>query len=191
MSVNNILATATGIDDAIQSIQTDLYNQFSGIWSGNMSAYGRVHKNPANVGEEVPNYYRTSKIVTPEWYNSEKKDYEEIYFDDNYSSRICFLVGDRRTTTDGLVYIAKVKCVFMMDLSEVYPNEVERQDAKTQNDVLNFMVYNNNGRYMINGLETGIDTIFYEYVTNNIRSMDMQPFHCFAVNIDLPYYLNC
>lgn len=191
MSVNNILSTATGIDWAIQSVQTDLFTNFSVEWSGDMSAYGRVHKNPANVGDKVPDYYRTSKIVVPEWYNSLKKDYEEVYFDDNYSSVLCFLVGDRDSTRDGEVYTAKVKCVFMMDLSQVFPNETERQDAKAQNDVLDFMLYNNNGRYVINGVERGIDTIFYEYKTRSFRFDDMQPFHCFAVNIDLEYNLKC
>jgi len=191
MSVNNILSTAKGLDSAIQSVQTDLFDYFSTEWSGDMGAYGRVHKNPANVGDKVPDYYRTSKIVTPEWYNAEKKDYEEVYFDDNFSSVICFLVGDRDTTKDGILYIAKVKCVFMLDLSQAFPSETERQDARAQNDVLNYMLDNNNGRYLINGVERGIDTIFYEYKTRSFRFGDMQPFHCFSVNIDLPYNLKC
>jgi hypothetical protein len=191
MSINNTLTTATGIDSVIQSVQTDLYSNFTGIWSGDVSAYGRVHKNPANVGDEVPDYYRTSKIVVPEWYNSALNDYEEVFYDDNYSCVFCFLIGDRDSTKDGLVFTADVKCVFMMDLSKVYPGIVERQDAKAQNEVADFMRDNANGRYIIQNIERGIDTIFYEYKTRGIRFSDMQPLHCFSVNLKLMYYLKC
>lgn len=191
MSVNNTLTTTYGIDSVIQSVQTDLYANFIGVWSGDISAYGRVYKNPANVGDEVPDYYRTSKIVIPEWYNSVKNDYEEVYYDDTYSCVFCFLIGDRDMTSDGLVFTANVKCVFMTDLSLVYPSDTERQDARIQKEVLNFMRDNALGRYEINQIERGIDTIFYEYKTRSIRFTDMQPQHCFAVNLKLYYQLEC
>ena len=191
MSINNTLSTATGIDDTIQSVQTDLYSNFINVWCGDISAYGRVYKNPANVGDEVPDYYRTSKIVIPEWFSSTKKDYEEVYYDDSFSCVICFLVGDRDMTSDGLVFTANAKCVFLMDLSKAFPNITERQDAKAQRQVLNFMRNNALGRYDITQIERGLDTIFYEYKTRAIRFTDMQPLHCFAVNLKLYYQLEC
>lgn len=174
---NNTLTEPIGIDVEIQGVQKNLYANLVGLWSGDISAYGRIYKNQSDKG------------LIPEWYNSSKKDYEEVYYDDKKSCVFCFLVGDNDTTEDELLFITNVKIVFMLDLSKVYPSETERQDAKVQRDVVNFLRDYNFQRYKITDIERGIDTIFNDYETSGIKFNDIQPFHSFSVNLTLSYEL--
>ena len=187
--MNNLLATPIGIDETIQSIQVDLYNQLALVWNGDIEGYGRVEKNPENVGTEIPSYYQTSKIVIPEWYNSLKKDYEEVYYNDNKSCVFCFLTADTDDTTDSIVYNSKVKVVFMVDLSKIYPSDTERLTSKAHRDAIEILRNWSFNKFEIKGIERRIEIIFREYTTDKIKFNDMHPLHCFAVKIDLQYYL--
>lgn len=187
--MNNLLATPIGIDETIQSIQVDLYNQLALVWSGDIDGYGRVEKNPENVGTEIPSYYQTSKIVIPEWYNALKKDYEEVYYNDNKSCVFCFLTADTDDTTDSIVYNTKVKVVFMVDLSKIYPSDTERLTSKAHRDAVEILRNWSFNKFEIKGIERRIEIIFREYTTDKIKFNDMHPLHCFAVKIDLHYYL--
>lgn len=187
--MNNVLSNPLGLDEAIQSIQVDLYNQIGCIWNGDIQGYGRVEKTPNNTGENVPTYYQTSKIVIPEWYNSEKKDYEDVYYDDSKSCVFCFLKGDLDTTIDSLVYTSKVKVVFMVDLTKIYPNETERTSEKSHRDAVEILRNYDYQKYNIRGIESRIEIIFREYVTDKIKFNDMHPYHCFAILLDLEYFL--
>jgi hypothetical protein len=187
--MNNLLATPIGIDETIQSIQVDLYNQLALVWNGDIEGYGRVEKNPENVGTEIPSYYQTSKIVIPEWYNSLKKDYEEVYYNDNKSCVFCFLTADTDDTTDSIVYNSKVKVVFMVDLSKIYPSDTERLTSKAHRDAVEILRNWSFNKFEVKGIERRIEIIFREYTTDKIKFNDMHPLHCFAVKIDLQYYL--
>lgn len=187
--MNNILTDPIGIDQSIQAIQVDLYEQLGLIWSGDIEGYGRVEKTPNNTGEQVPTYYQTSKIVIPEWYNAIKKDYEDVYYDDSKSCVFCFIKTDYDTTKDSIVYVSKVKAVFMVDLSKIYPNETERTSERAHRDTIEILRNWNYNKYTITGIEIRIEIIFREYVTDKILFNDMHPLHCFAVTMDLEYFL--
>jgi|TARA_R100000541_G_scaffold53092_1_gene60976 hypothetical protein len=187
--MNNLLNTAVGIDKTILDIQTDLYNQLSDVWAGEIDGYGRVYKNPTNTGEDIPDYYRTSKIVTPSWYNAKLQDYEDTFFDDNKAGVFCFLTQENDDTQDSIVYTSDVKIAFMVDLSKIYPTLDERQDSRAQRDVVEILRNFSFERYEITGVERRIDFVFREYTTSAIRFDDMHPLHCFAVKIKLEYFL--
>lgn len=187
--MNNLLDKAIGIDATIQGVQVDLYEQLAEIWSGDIDGYGRVDKNPVNTGEEIPTYYQTSKIVIPEWYNSLKKDYEEVYYNDSKSCVFCFLIGDEDTTNDSMLFKAKVKAVFMVNLEKIYPKETDRATSKAHRDAMEIMRNYSFNRYDIESIEKRIEIIFREYTTEKIRFNDMHPLHCFAITLDLEYYL--
>ena len=191
--MNNILTEPVGIDETIQMFQINLYRELSKIWNGDIEGYGRVEKNPMNNGEETPTYYQTSKIVIPEWFNSSKQDYEEVYYDDDKSCVFCFLKGDTDDTDDGMVFNSKIKGVFMIDLNRIYPDKKERITSKAHKDVMEIFREFGTGLFKINGLEQRIEIIFREYDTSKIKFDDMHPLHCFAVTLDLHYYLtnNC
>lgn len=188
--MNNTLNSPVGLDGLIQSVQEDLYSGITKLWLGDIDGYGRVEKNPLNSGKELPEYYEKSKIVLPEWYNSAKKDYEDVYYNDNKSAVFCFLTSDNDTTQDERVFTCKGKIVFMVDLTKILPTMTDRVVSKPQNDVLNFLRLNAYERFQVTGIERRLDTIFREYNTSKIGFDDMHPLHCFAVLVDLFYDTN-
>ena len=187
--MNNILLNTVGLDDVIKEIQLDLYRELSCVWEGDIDAYGRVYKNPVNTGESVPDYYQTSKIVTPAWYNASINDYEDTYYDDSKSAVFCFLTEENDTTADSIVYESSIKIAFMIDLEKIYPTDNERQDSKAHRDVIEILRNFNFEKYKITGIERRIDFVFREYLTSKIRFNDMHPLHCFAVKLDVEYFL--
>ena len=186
--MNNILTSAEGLSLAIQSIQKELYEALPKFWSGDIEGFGKVYKNVQNSSDNVPDYYKTSKIFVPEVYNSLKSNYEDVFYDNSKSCVFCFLIDDKDTTDDRVLFTSKVKVVFMVDLSKIYPTYKERQDGKAQKDVVEIL-REINGDYEINEVQRGIDNIFNEYTTSKIKFNDIQPLHAFSINIDLNYYL--
>ena len=187
--MNNLLSNPVGLDSTIDKIQKDLYEQLCSVWEGEIEGYGRVYKNPVNTGESIPDYYQTSKIVTPAWYNSKLDDYEDTYYDDNKAAVFCFLTQENDSTEDSVVYTSSIKIAFMVDLSKIYPTSKDRQDSRAQRDVAEILRNYNFEKYNITGLERRIDFVFREYLTSSIRFNDMHPLHCFAMKIDLEYFL--
>jgi hypothetical protein len=187
--MNNLLSNPVGLDSTIDKIQKDLYEQLCSVWEGEIEGYGRVYKNPVNTGESIPDYYQTSKIVTPAWYNSKLDDYEDTYYDDNKAAVFCFLTQENDSTEDSVVYTSSIKIAFMVDLSKIYPTSKDRQDSRAQRDVAEILRNYNFEKYNITGLERRIDFVFREYLTSSIRFNDMHPLHCFAIKIDLEYFL--
>lgn len=188
-SVNNILSSPVGIDDTIQAFQNDLYTELSSVWSGDIAGYGKIYKNRHSTREAIPEWYRSSKIYIPEWYNATKDDYESVYYDDNYGAVFCFLISDRDTTNDSIVYNSTVKIVFMVDLNKIYPSDSERVDEKAHRDVIEICRNFSYSNFQINGIQRGIETIFNGYTTTDIKFDDTHPLHSFAVVVDLQYTL--
>lgn len=188
-SVNNILSQPIGIDSTIQTFQADLYSQLASVWSGDIAGYGKVYKNRHSTREAIPEWYRSSKIYIPEWYNAIKKDYEDVYYDDNYGAVFCFLIDDRDTTNDSIVYTSTVKIVFMVDLNKIYPDDDERVDEKAHRDVIEICRNYSYNNFQVTGIQRGIETIFSGYTTTSIKFDDTHPLHCFAVVTELEYEL--
>ena len=186
--MNNVLTSAEGLSLAIQSIQEELYTALPNFWAGDIEGFGKVYKNIENSSDDIPKYYKSSKIFIPEIYNSSKGNYEDVFYNVSKSCVFCFLIDDKDTTEDDLLFKTKVKVVFMVNLSMIYPSQSERQDGKAQKDVVEILRAIN-GDYEINEVQRGIDNIFNEYTTSGIRFNDLHPLHAFSINIDLNYYL--
>jgi len=186
--MNNVLTSGEGLSSSIQSIQEELYSGLSNLWAGDIEGFGKVYKNIENSSDDIPKYYKSSKIFIPEVFNSIKGNYEDVYYNDIKSCVFCFLVSDKDDTEDQVLFKNKVKVVFMIDLSKIYPSSNERQDSKAEKDAVG-VLRDINGSYIIGGIQRGIDNVFSEYTTNKIRFNDLHPFHVFSVNIELNYYL--
>ena len=191
--MNNVLTSVEGLSLEIQSIQEELYSKLPDLWSvsgGEIEGFGKVYKNIQNSSDDIPTYYKSSKIFVPEIYDSIIENYKDVFYDTSKSCVFCFLTGDKDTTTDNLLFTSQVKIVFMVNLSMIYPGYalVERQDSRAQKDVVEIL-RKINGNYKINEIEKGIDNIFNEYTTTGIRFDDLHPLHVFSVNIELDYYL--
>ena len=160
--------------------------QLSNDWSGIINAYGRVYKNidhDANQGLVI------SREYIPEWYSGSVKDYEDVFYDDDGSATICFIVSDDDSTEDSIVYNTQVKVVFMVDLKKIFNTEVDRNDAQAHADAVEALRNIATAQYSITGITKGIDNVFNGFDVSKIGFNDLQPLHCFSVNLNLQYYL--
>lgn len=176
--MNYVVSTPIGIDSTIQEVQIDLYNALSEKWAEEFHGRGRVYKNKKNNGSVCLEYYL------------DNNNYEDVYFDDSVSGTFFFIDDDNETTEDEKVFTNNVKVAFIVDLSRIYPSDVERVDALARYDVVEILrnvAYEN---YEITGTEKGIENVFSGFNTENIKFDDIHPYHCFAVNIKLTYNLN-
>lgn len=177
--MNNLKQKVVGIDKPIQSIQTQLYDNLSKIWNGEIEGYGRIYKNNNSTGE-----------IIPEWYNSITKEYDSVYYDDSKSATFCFLVSDKDNTSDEYAFKAQVKCVFSVNLDKIYSENAERLDAKAESEVVN-LFRENYSQTIIKSIEKTIETVYLGYSIEKIKKSDnIQPRHVFSVNFDLIYYFD-
>ena len=181
--MNHTVAEAYGIDAAVKRIQSELYSELISRWSltGNPSTkingYGRVYKNPKNFNK------------VPEAYVG-KREYEDVFYDDRANANFFFLVSDDSASTDEMVFTNSTKVVFCLNLEKCISGN-DRMDALAHKDAVEILRnISSSGRYIIEGYETGLENIFSGYSTSGIKYDDLQPYHCFAVNIKLNYYLN-
>jgi hypothetical protein len=188
--MNNLLDIPIGIDEVLQDVQIDLYSELSNIWQGDILGYGKIYRNPVNKGKDTPEAYATSKIITPEWFNSEKQDYESVYYNDNYSSVFCFLTSDEDSSLDENVFTNNTKVIFMSDLDRVYPNVKQRQDSKQEVEAIQVLRSVAYGRFEVLGIERRIENIFREFSSKEVRFDNMDKRNVFAVNIKLNYTIN-
>lgn len=175
---NNLLTTPLGLDAEVQKIQTPLYAGLSSRWSGTLEGFGKSYKNEQKEGG--------TKL---EWWNTSENDYQDVYFDDSSSDSTFFFIDDNSdTTTDEVVYTANLKCVFMMNLENIYPGIAGRQDAQAHRDAIETL-RDVSKKFKVTGIEKTIDAVFSGIDTDKIKFNDIQPLHCFAVLIELNYYL--
>ena len=191
--MNNILTAPVGLNKTIQDIQTDLYEQLPNFWSGTIEGYGKVERRMLNNGEDQPEYFNQSKTFVPEWYNATKGDYEDVYYNDDNAGQFCFLVEERDTALDEQTFICPAKIAFWVDLSKIYPGSTERIVSKAHKDVMQVLRNYNYERYKVKGLERGMDIVFRQFQTKDMRFDDMHPLYCFAINVEIEYFLtdNC
>jgi hypothetical protein len=187
---NNLLNNPLGIDESIQDIQKDLYADLGTLWQGEIEGYGKVYRNPVNTGVDTPEAYATSKIITPEWYNAAKDDYESVYFDDNKACVFCFLIDDEDSSEDEYVFSNNLKVVFMGDLDKIYPGVSQRQDSKMQVEAVQVLRDISYKRYEVLGIERRVESIFREFSSKEIKFDNMDKRHVFAVRLKLNYTIN-
>ena len=174
--MNNLLTSAYGIDVAINDLQKDLYSGVTSAWSGDIEGYGRVHKKIKD-DKTFPEYYKGDG------------QYKDVYYDDKLGAGFFFIVGDDDSTEDEMLFISKVKCVFMMNLERAYPSDDERSDIKAQRLVVSLLREYDYHGYVVTGISKTVSNIFSGFDTSKINTADVHPAHCFSINIDLSYYL--
>tara|TARA_R110002020_G_scaffold334555_3_gene549815 strand:+ start:7329 stop:7871 length:543 start_codon:yes stop_codon:yes gene_type:complete len=175
--MNNTIETISGIDVVIESIKNDLYDYLSAKWGCSIDAYGRIYRNIDQEGN-----------VMPEWYFN-YNEYKDVMYNDQFASSFMFIDDETHNTEDEILFTSDVKCVFMVDLSRILPNELGRADAKAQKDVIEFLRNNATNRFTITSLEKGVRNVFRGFDTSKIKFSDIHPYHCFSVNVNLSYYI--
>lgn len=175
--MNNTISITVGIDSVIQSIQTLLYTKLSVEWNPEIDFYGRIYRNVNLDGQ-----------MFPAWYYG-NNEYKDVMYNDAFACCSMFIDDEIHKTDDEMVFTTNVKCVFMVDLSRILPSNTERADAKAQKDVIELLRNHSFNRYKVKGIEKGIKNVFRGFKTDNLKFVDEQPYHCFAVNLELEYYI--
>ena len=188
--MNNVLQTPVGVDDVIQSIQTTLYNELSLLWGGDIVGYGKVSYTPSYTKNDEPVFYTSAERAFPEWYNSEKQGYEDVFYDSDKSCIFSFIKGYEDRSVDGHVYVADVKVAFFVDLFRIFPGTTERNVSQAHLDVIKILQDNHFRRFDIKGIEERIEVVFDGFDTSKVRFDDMNGLHCFGVVLKLEYYLD-
>jgi len=180
--MNNTVTDAYGIDAVIKKVQEPLYSSVIERWSLtggkslSINGYGRVYRNMSSSGKKPEAYLGNG-------------EYADVFYDDNADANFFFLVSDRASTDDEVVFSTDVKVVFCMNLEKCLLGE-DRMDGLAHRDAMDFLRNNPySGKFVITGYETGLENIFSGYSISGIEKDNLQPYHCFAVLIDLNYSL--
>lgn len=166
-----------GIDKVIEPIKNGLYKHLTGIWDGGIKGYGRVYRNE-NDGESP----------VPEWFNSEKEEYEPVYYDDSFGASLFFIEDQTHETKDEFIFDAKIKAVVMADLNKIYPNYKDRVDEEARMVVLRYLQENAyHGNYRVTGIVKTINSVFLGFDRTNIKFNNFGKYVTFAIKLTLYY----
>jgi hypothetical protein len=166
-----------GIDKKIKDIQNVLNSK---LGFENVDFYGRVQRTIMSQGKLF--------IPTVQISNTESKT---VYYDDKNApgGSVFFIDEKKHTTKDGIVYNAKVKVVFMLNLNKVITPKDYRADAEIQEEIIKLL--RKTKLLEITEIEKGLNEILSEFDVSNIKKNDTQPYHIFSINGNLKYQFNC
>jgi hypothetical protein len=170
----------TGIDNAIQKLQTDLHSKLLSKWgveTESYECYGRCYRNKKDNGYIAELF--TGGI-----------DYKDAYWNDNLKALSFFGVSDKVEADKGQAK-ANVSIIFFVDIAKLKPTITHRADEEIRQDVILSIGTNNNG-FHYTGYETGLDNVLREYQGSyqGLKTVDMHPVHCFKINLSLIYKNN-
>ncbi|RKS00418.1 hypothetical protein [Flavobacterium sp. 102] len=166
-----------GVDSKILITQNVLSSK---LGFSNVDFYGRVQK---VISKDL-------KSFTPEFY-AEWPKRKEVYYDSKKApgGNVFFIVSDEDTTKDGVLFEAKVKVVFMLNLEKLISGKTYWPDAEIQETCLKLL--KRIGTIDPTGIERGIENVFKGFDITNIRLNGIQPYHTFSINGILKYTFNC
>ncbi len=121
-----------------------------------------------------------------------KSERKEVYYNDQKAKggNVFFIEEDEKhLTNDGVVFEAKIKVVFMLNLDVLYPDATNRVDAEVQEKCIKLL--NRIKTIEVTGIEKGLTNVLKGFNLDNILKNDMQPFHTFSINGILKYTFNC
>lgn len=176
VSTNHVKTAPVGLDKVLQDIQIGLYGFLPTVWSGALQGFGRAHRSPTDI--DVP---------VPQWFNG--IDYTDVRFDDMYAANFFYTEDKTHETTDGVVYEAKVKLCFMVNLEGILPGFGHSPDEEARLPIVQYLNENAGGMYDITSIAKGIEAVFLGWDTRNVKYLDLHPYHTFCVKMNVYYYL--
>ena len=171
--INHTITDPKGVDAPVQKAQKFLFDQLK--WA-NSEFYGRLFV------LETENGYVPRGFVSG-------IDYKDVFTDDRKSAKVFFLVGDDIPTKSGLVFTAPVKIVVMAKLDAILTNNVNRADTDLQEQVIKVL---QRQKYIsVTGIQTKVKRIFEGFAVDDLKIVDYQPYHVFAIRGNITYQFNC
>lgn len=176
--MNHTQTNTTGLNAVIKTLQTDIYTALDDKYSFDIEGYGKVHRNPLN-GD-----------VIPEVWDETEQQYKEVYLDDSKPYSFCFIDNQEHTTDDFDVYVANMKIVVIVDLSQL--DETSRVDSEAHRDFVDIVRSDTTGQFEMDkggSLLLGVDNVFTGFKTDQIVNDNMHPWHIFALQGRVRYEL--
>lgn len=145
----------------------------------NWQSYPRVYKNKKQDNG--------SEYFVPE-FTEDGKNYTDTFFNDNFDVLSFFLLSDTRTVNAGQATV-DISIVFSCHLNALYSVQ-HRADEEMLLDVVKTIQGNSYG-FEVVGIETGIDNVYREFNTTNLKWTDIGKRHILRVNLRTNYSLYC
>lgn len=173
-----------GIDVAIQNLQTHLHKQLVNKWGlagANdplYECYGRVDRNKKDSGYIAEVYTGGLGGV----------DYKEVYWNDELKAISFFGTGSK--TTFDIKNKVEVHLVFFVNTAKLKPSVSHRADEEVRNEIQKLFGNTLHG-FSYESMELWLENVLREYPgsrrDNRLNAVDMQPVHCFRINLTLLY----
>lgn len=170
-----------GIDIAIQNLQTHLHKQLVVKWglTGNddplYECYGRCYRNKKDSGYIAEVY-------------AGNNEYKEVYWNDELKA-ISFFGTSSKTTFD-IQNKVDVHLVFFVNLKKLKDAVAHRADEEIRNEIQQLFGNTLYG-FSFENMELWLENVLREYPgsrrDNRLIAVDMQPVHCFRINLTLLY----
>jgi hypothetical protein len=173
-----------GVDVAIQNLQIHLHKQLVKAWSltgdtdPSYECYGRCHRNKIDSGYIAEVFTGGISGV----------DYKEVYWNDELKA-ISFFGTGSKTTFDKLNK-ADVHLVFFVNVSKLKPLITHRADEEVRSEIQQLFGNSLYG-FSFESMELWLENVLKEYPgsrrDDRLIAVDMQPVHCFRINLTLLY----
>lgn len=167
--MNHLKTNPVGKDASIQRLQYHLYENLIAKWSVPLDGYGRCY------------IVSTKGVKTIEPYIG-GNEYENLVVAEK--NKFFFTAENEEIRTGNLTFKTSVDLYFILDVNKIYPDISHRADEEVRKDVIN-IIESVHG-VLITRIAVNIEKVFnrYEYDYQD----DMQPYHCFKIELDLIDY---
>lgn len=171
--MNYTINNPIGIDAKIQKVQGFIHDRIG--WE-NIDAFGRVFKIPSKTkGDTLEAFIG-------------KKEYKDVFLNDKVNATIFFIEDSEHKTDEGILFTNTVSVVFMVNLKKLYPDVENRADLNAQQDALRLV--KKSRIIKAPRIEKDLAQILSKINIENLKLSNMQPYHVFAIEGDISYYLN-
>lgn len=152
---------------------------FTAIGFSDWESLHRVYLNPKGRG------------LIPEAFETDG-EYKEVFYNDNFNVSSFFLASEIRTFDGGYTGV-DVAWIFACDLEELYPLiTTHRADEEFANKVqLESENYSDSDMFAFTGVESGIETVYREFIKDQITFDDMSNQHVRRFNFRVKYSPDC
>lgn len=175
-------ANPKGVDSPISKLQSDLYGYLKDTWGIDDTqyiSYPRVYRNNTDAGYSAQPYLQGG-------------DYElDAFLNDNYPVLSFFGVDEKETIDNSVDANANVHLIFFVNLPVIKQLIIDhRPDQEARYDVMEFLSNGNYG-FLMTEVVTGTEKTLSDYPAVKKQKLamigDMQPWHCFKINLSLKY----
>lgn len=163
-----------GIDVEIQQIQTFLFENL--CW-GEINAFGRVFKNRVKSG----------KGLVAEAYIG-NGEYIDVLTNDKVNALFFFVDKDEHDSKEGFLFKTKINIVVIANIRKIFNNSNYREDNQCEDSIISLLQKQG---IQILKIKKGLKASLNEFNYDNISLSNMEPYHCFSLEFEMSYNLEC